>query len=82
MSVFQGVANPRERLYTPNEGLCDQKRLITHDDAENVSDGGTGAHSGNLDGLTVAQLREIAESRGIDVPKRATKARLLELLEV
>ena len=30
--------------------------------------------------MTVAQLREVAESRGIDVPKRATKAQLLEIL--
>jgi hypothetical protein len=29
----------------------------------------------------VAQLRELAAERGIDVPRRATKARLLEILE-
>ena len=35
----------------------------------------------NLSALTVAQLRELCDERGIEAPKRATKAQLLELLE-
>lgn len=31
--------------------------------------------------LTVAQLRDLADERGIDVPRRATKAQLVALLE-
>lgn len=34
----------------------------------------------DLSTLTVAQLRELAASRGIDVPKRATKAQIIALL--
>lgn len=35
----------------------------------------------DLSALTVAQLRELCGERGIEAPKRATKAQLLELLE-
>jgi hypothetical protein len=38
------------------------------------------AHNGKLDELTVAQLRELADERGVEVPKRASRARLLEAL--
>jgi hypothetical protein len=31
--------------------------------------------------LTVAQLKELCAERGIDVPKRATKAQVIALLE-
>ena len=34
----------------------------------------------DLAALTVAQLLELCEGRGIAVPRKATKARLLELL--
>jgi len=35
----------------------------------------------DLSALTVARLRELCDERGIEAPKRATKAQLLELLE-
>lgn len=35
----------------------------------------------DLTALTVAQLRELCEERGIDAPKKATKAQLVALLE-
>lgn len=34
----------------------------------------------DLSALTVAQLRELCEGRGIEAPKRATKAQLIALL--
>jgi len=70
----------QERLEALSKAGFVQSGLIAHDGKENVTDDGTDAHSGNLDGLTIAQLREIAESRGVNIPKRATKARLLEIL--
>ena len=35
----------------------------------------------DLSALTNPQLKALAEARGLDVPKRATKAQLLSLLE-
>lgn len=35
----------------------------------------------DLTALTVAQLRELCAGRGVDAPKRATKAQLIELLD-
>lgn len=35
----------------------------------------------NLGGLTKQQLVELAAERGIEVPKQATKAQVIELLE-
>lgn len=35
----------------------------------------------DLASMTKAQLQELAVSRGVEVPKSATKARLIELLE-
>ena len=35
---------------------------------------------GDLSGLTNKQLQELCEKRGIEVPKKATKAQLIELL--
>lgn len=35
----------------------------------------------DLAALTVAQLRSLCEERGIDYPKKATKAQLVELLD-
>lgn len=34
----------------------------------------------DLSALTVARLRELCDERGIDAPKRATKAQLIALL--
>lgn len=73
---------PSERLYKLIQGGFVEKRLITHSDQENGSNGSTDAVEAISSDMTVAHLREIAESRGIDVPKRVTKAKLLELLEV
>ena len=69
-----------ERLETLIQGGYVQSGLIAHDTEENGSGNGSGLLNGNLAGMTVAQLREMAESRGIDVPRRATKVRLLEIL--
>ena len=66
---------PSERLDVLMQGGYVEGRPSTHRDTEDAAD----AISADM---TVAQLREIAESRGIDVPKLATKAKLLELLEV
>lgn len=71
-----------ERAETLSEGGYIQSGLIAHGVGENGSGNGSGPSNGELDGMTVAQLREVAESRDIDVPKRATKARILELLGV
>lgn len=48
------------------------QRVESKDDPEPTQD---------LTALTVAQLRELCDERGIEAPKRATKAQLLELLE-
>ena len=37
---------------------------------------------GDLSTLKVAELRSIAEGMGIDVPSKATKAQLIQLIEV
>ena len=37
---------------------------------------------GDLSALKVAELRSIAEGMGIDVPSKATKAQLIQLIEV
>lgn len=66
-----------ERAETLSEGGYIQSGLIAHSAEENGSGKPNG---GNPDGMTVAQLRELAKERGIDVPRRATKARLLEAL--
>ena len=66
---------PSERLDVLIQGGYVDGRPLTHPDQADAA----GAVSADM---TVAQLREVAESRGIDVPKRATKKTLLELLEV
>ena len=69
-----------ERAETLSEGGYIQSGLIAHDAEENGSNESSDASEAISDGMTVAQLREVAESRGVDVPRRATKARLLEIL--
>ena len=71
---------PSERLDKLYEGGFIQKRLITHSDGENGSGTSTDVLESFSSDMTVTQLREIADSRGIDVPKRAKKAELLEIL--
>ena len=66
---------PSERLDVLIQGGFVEGRPSTHQDPEDAAD----AISADM---TVAQLREVAKSRGIEVPKRATKAKLLKLLEV
>ena len=41
---------------------------------------GGSAPNEDLTALTVAQLRELCDERGIDAPKKATKAQLVALL--
>lgn len=69
-----------ERLKELSEGGYIQSGLVAHDGEENGSDGITEDSNGNLDGLTVAELRNLADERGILLPKRAAKAKLLEIL--
>ena len=69
-----------ERVQKLSEGGFVQSGLVAHGADENGSDGSTADSNGNLDGLSVAELRQIAKERGIDVPKRATKDKLLEIL--
>jgi len=78
-SVGDEWEGPPERLRELSGGGFVECGPVDHNEDETPSDG---AHGGTQDisALTVAQLREVAEGRGIDVPKRATKARLLEIL--
>lgn len=57
-----------------------QSGLIAQGDVKNGSESATVDFTGNLDELTVAQLRELAKSRGIDVQSRAKRSVLLEIL--
>lgn len=72
----------QERLEALSKAGYVQSGLIAYEGEENGSDGLTGTAESISADMTVAQLREAAISRGIDVPKRTTKERLLELLEV
>ncbi len=69
-----------ERLRTLCEGGYVRDGLIAHDADENAPDERTGASNDVLADMTMAQLRELAESRGIDVPKRVSKTRLLAMV--
>lgn len=80
MSVFQGVANAKSSLRMPIQGGNDQSGLIAHEGEENGSHGRTAPAESISADMTVAQLREVAISRGVEVPKRVSKAKLLEIL--
>jgi hypothetical protein len=69
-----------ERLRELCEGGFVQSGLIAHDADENAPDERTGASNDVLADMTIAQLRELAESRGMEVPKRVSKSRLLTIL--
>ena len=69
-----------ERIQELSEGGYVDSGLITHDAGKSVSESLSMAHNDKLDELTVTQLRELADERGIEVPKRASRARLLEAL--
>jgi hypothetical protein len=69
-----------ERLRQLSDGGFVQDGANTHADVENATDGVTAAQTGNLDALTVTELRALAKERGIEPPKRATKDALIELL--
>jgi hypothetical protein len=71
---------PPERVRTLQDGgflqsgldiVCDEKT------PENVS---PELLKGNLDALTVTQLKALAKERGLAVPSRATKKQLVEIL--
>ena len=70
-----------ERLRQLSEGGFVQYGTNTHADGESATDGVIGAQTGNLDALTVTELRALAKERGIAVPSKATKRALVELLE-
>jgi hypothetical protein len=77
MSVLFGAP---ERLQSLSEGGFVQYGANTHADGENAPVLATEAQTGNLDALTVTELRALCAERGVVAPSRATKARLLELL--
>ena len=54
--------------------------LVAQEATENASDKPTGGESGNLDGLTVDELRSLAEERGVELPRRARKSEIVEIL--
>jgi hypothetical protein len=70
-----------ERLRQLSDGGFVQYGSNTHADGESATDGVTVAQTGNLDALTVTELRALAKERGIAVPSKATKRALVELLE-
>ena len=67
-------------MLAPADGGIIESGLIANGLSESVSGGATEPHGGNLEGLTVVELRKLADERGIHVPSRATKAKLLEIL--
>ena len=69
-----------ERLEALSEGGYVQSGLIAHDADEDAQNDVADTAESISSEMTVAQLREIAESRGIELPKRATKAKLLGIL--
>jgi len=69
-----------ERLEALSKAGYVQSGLIAHDGKENGSDGRIDTAESISADMTVAQLREIANSRGVEVPKRVSKERLLEIL--
>lgn len=66
MSVFQGAQ-------ALSEGRLAQGGTRLHAPSASASES-------NLNALTVAQLRALAAERGVEVPSKATKAKLLEIL--
>lgn len=69
-----------ERIQELSEGGYVDSGLIAHEAGKSVSESLSVAHNDKLDELTVAQLRKLADERGVEVPKRASRARLLEAL--
>ena len=69
-----------ERIQELVGGGYIQCAAVTTSDAENAPEDAKGAANDDLGKLTVAQLRAICDERGIDVPKRASKPKLLEAL--
>ena len=69
-----------ERVRTLSEGGFVQDGTNTHADGENAAVHVTEPQTGNLDALTVSELRALCAERGIAVPSRATKATLIGLL--
>jgi hypothetical protein len=69
-----------ERLRELCEGGFVQSGLIAHDADENAPHVRSDVSNDVLADMTIAQLRELAESRGMEVPKRASKSRLLTIL--
>ena len=69
-----------ERVRTLSEGGFVQDGTTTHSDEENAAALVTEPQTGNLDALTVTELRALCAERGIAAPSRATKATLIDLL--
>lgn len=71
---------PPERLETLCEGGYVQSGANAHGDGENAQNSASDKPEGQLDGMTVAELRALAAERGIKVASKATKRQLLEIL--
>ena len=57
-----------------------QSGLIAQGDVKDGSESATVDFTGNLDELTVTQLRALAEASGVEVPRRARKSDLIAIL--
>ena len=73
-------AGTPERLRELERAGIVQSGLVVGEDEKVLAESTTEAQRGNLDGLSVAELRALAAERGIAVPKRASKARLVEMV--
>ena len=71
---------PAERLKVLSEGGYVQSVPIAHDEQEDAQQGFYEVAEDISSDMTVAELREVAAARGVEVPSRATKAKLLEIL--
>ena len=71
---------PPERVRTLQEGGFLQSGLDIVCDEKTPESVSPEPMSGNLDALTVTQLKALAKERGLAVPSRATKKCLVEML--
>lgn len=69
-----------ERIRELVRGGYVESGLVAQEATDNVSDKPTGGESVNLDVLTVDELRSLAEERGVELPSRARKSEIVEIL--
>lgn len=72
-----------ERLRTLCDGGYVETGLVANECGENAADAPTAAQKAIPDysAMTNEQLRALCAERGVEAPRRATKARLLSLLK-